>query len=130
MNEVLSHQEQVADMQRLEYLLRIDYAVVCGAISMCFLIFVARQGRLLIAGPEANAVSWEWQSRTDFELAKIIYGFFSMPFALFLVPIFMSILVHLKPTGYTKGGRCVLVDTEHERYDAAAQTAAEDALRL
>ena len=67
-------------------------------------------------------------------MVKIVYGIASAPFAIFLVPIFMMILVHVKPTGsicsfwlgflkpfegYDSNGACLLADTEHERYQSS-----------
>jgi len=72
-----------------------------------------------------NFTEYEWQFRADMFWLKTFYGLISLPFALFIIPLLSSILLHVRPTAYNRAGQCVprnvLTPKQREQARLAAQ---------
>ena len=65
------------------------------------------------AGPlSANAflkVAESWRLREGLYWTKVLYALLSMPFFIFWLPVFQTILTHTIPTGFNANGACVSI---------------------
>jgi len=102
----------------------LTYDVICLLFSLAVLVLLAQMdvshakpgGLPSVNVPVKN---WEdikqvvnsdfgtWKFRIDFFMVRIVYGFLSLPFLVFQLPIVNSILTHTRPTGYNLNGVCV-----------------------
>jgi len=48
----------------------------------------------------------DWPVRHALYGAQVVYGYLSMPFFIFTIPILQNVLTHAVPTGYDPQGRC------------------------
>ena len=53
-----------------------------------------------------------WQAQITLHVCRVLFSISSLPFLLFMVPFLRTIFTHTSPTGYTKQGECVLLDTQ------------------
>mgnify|MGYP006077000553 CR=1 FL=1 len=53
-----------------------------------------------------------WQAQITLHVCRVLFSISSLPFLLFMVPFLRTIFTHTSPTGYTKQGTCVLLDTQ------------------
>ena len=81
---------------RFTRLLRWDVACFTGAV----LLFVG-----IVLGYD---LAWtSWQAAAALYWCRVLYALTNLPFAVFLLPGFSQVLLHAKPTGYNRYGRCV-----------------------
>mmetsp|Transcript_73393 Transcript_73393/g.215166 ORF Transcript_73393/g.215166 Transcript_73393/m.215166 type:complete len:468 (-) Transcript_73393:131-1534(-) len=75
------------------------YDLVCFVVLCILLVAVF----MLAPGRKHN----EWPVAHALFACQVIYGYVSMPFFLFTLPVFQSVLTHAIPTAYDRQGRCV-----------------------
>jgi len=77
----------------------------------CFLLVTGLGIWALFSRPyrpsSGNFTEYEWMFRADMYWLKTFYGLLSFPFAAFVIPLLSRILMHVRPTGYTRAGVCV-----------------------
>jgi len=83
---------------RFTRLLRWDVGCFFGAV----LLFVG-----IVLG--YNLAWTSWQAAAALYWCRVLYALTALPFAVFLLPGFSQVLLHAKPTGYNRYGRCVPV---------------------
>jgi len=49
----------------------------------------------------------DWQRKSNFLMAEIVYGLLSLPFVILALPLFKNLLTRSRETGYNRYGRCV-----------------------
>ena len=53
-----------------------------------------------------------WQAQITLHVCRVLFSISSLPFLFFMVPFLRTIFTHTSPTGYTKRGECVLLNTQ------------------
>lgn len=78
------------------------YDAVCFIVGLCGLFIV------IALRPEGIDKAYNhWSIRHAFFSAQVVYGYTSMPFFIFLIPVLRRFLTHSVDTAYDKKGRCV-----------------------
>ncbi|CAK0909361.1 unnamed protein product, partial [Prorocentrum cordatum] len=78
------------------------YDAVCFTVVLCGLFIV------IALRPEGiGQAYYHWSIRHAFFSAQVVYGYLSMPFFLFMIPVLQRFLTHSIDTAYDTKGRCV-----------------------
>mmetsp|Transcript_52078 Transcript_52078/g.100688 ORF Transcript_52078/g.100688 Transcript_52078/m.100688 type:complete len:668 (-) Transcript_52078:41-2044(-) len=92
----------------------LHYDVVCFVISFCAMApmyVMAEKQEVHVAreGDQAQAVLAEqWlRAKAVVYWCQVVYALFSLPFALFIIPVFSWLLTHSTFTGFNENGACV-----------------------
>mmetsp|Transcript_41046 Transcript_41046/g.129217 ORF Transcript_41046/g.129217 Transcript_41046/m.129217 type:complete len:483 (+) Transcript_41046:2-1450(+) len=72
---------------------------------VCFVVLCIVLVAVFILGPGAHHK--EWPVAHALFACQVIYGYCSMPFFFFTLPVFSAVLTHAVPTSYDRQGRCV-----------------------
>merc|ERR1711920_1046805 len=91
------------------------YDMKCFAMSLAVLAVVASWTRYVDATSPATSESFDlftWvhksaQFRENLFWCKVLYGFSSLPFLPFMIPVFCKVLTRCEYTGYNENGACV-----------------------
>lgn len=90
----------------------------------CFLLSASLVVAMMASRPEDDYD--EWTVKQFVFAAQVLYGFLSMPFFLFTIPLFQIVLTHTVPTAYDEHGRCRSFGTppaiEQRREEKQAET--------
>eukprot|EP00929_Paragymnodinium_shiwhaense_P038439 TRINITY_DN20302_c0_g1_i2.p1 TRINITY_DN20302_c0_g1~~TRINITY_DN20302_c0_g1_i2.p1 ORF type:complete len:433 (-),score=80.26 TRINITY_DN20302_c0_g1_i2:566-1864(-) len=73
------------------------------------IIFIICSVALLVglsAGPSKPHGPDHWQARSLIFTTQVVYGYLSMPFFFFTLPLLQTVLTHSYPTAYDQLGRC------------------------
>jgi len=75
--------------------------------SCCFMLSVVALFVVVLTrgGSPVNRYD-EWPVRHALFACQVVYGYLSMPFFLFTIPLLQNILTHTVPTAYNKDGAC------------------------
>jgi len=68
--------------------------------------------------------------KTDLFWAKTLYGLFSLPFLIFLVPLLATLLTHAKTTGYAPSGKCVPLLSAKQHKERQKRLAKEKNIKI
>merc|ERR1719359_225219 len=78
------------------------YDVFCFIVCFTLLLVTVHTGN----SKTLETGKADFTAKTALFNAQLIYGYLSMPFALFTIPILSAVLTHSIPTAYDRLGRC------------------------
>lgn len=76
---------------------------------ICFLCCLGGLIWSIVTHRDSGPFENNWVVRQIFFAMQVIYGYTSLPFFLFTLPVFQAVLTHTVPTAYDTEGRCVKV---------------------
>merc|ERR1712079_701819 len=85
----------------------LHYDVVCFVISFCAMapLYVMAEEQEEVQGV---ALAEHWlRAKAVLYWCQVLYALLSLPFALFIIPVFSWLLTHATFTGYNENGACV-----------------------
>jgi len=109
---------------RLAFWLIYDTIIFIIVLALIALSTFLRNKQLQAGIYSANAL------KTDLFWAKTLYGLFSFPFLIFLVPLLATLLTHAKTTGYAPSGKCVPLLSAKQHKERQKRLAKEKNIKI
>jgi len=75
---------------------------------VCFLLCFSAMAYVVATRPDLQYD--DWPVKHALFACQIVYGYLSMPFFFFTLPVLSTVLTHAMPTGYDPQGRCRALD--------------------
>eukprot|EP01062_Namystynia_karyoxenos_P001199 TRINITY_DN10403_c0_g1_i1.p1 TRINITY_DN10403_c0_g1~~TRINITY_DN10403_c0_g1_i1.p1 ORF type:complete len:521 (+),score=176.92 TRINITY_DN10403_c0_g1_i1:100-1662(+) len=103
---------------------------LCLTVTLLAMFLHAQESARVVGSQREGGLDNNWRFTITVYMVQCLYGFFSFPFIIFLVPAAHSWFTHARPTAYTKNGLCVpyvgLSPAEREKMFAKQRKLAEE----